>query len=116
NGADRQMQDRRQAVSLADELSGLGSTRVVRMLSPRRSGGNEPDDVATGTTDAEVSRRVEPLGGSGAVGAGGGRAAGLFGAAVPALPAALRGGGPGGAPRSALGQSLDAAGAGRRDR
>src|SRR5581483_1701259 len=86
-------------VSVADELSGLGSTRDVRCSVGLDSRGlrDEPDRMATGPENAEVSRCVEPLGAAGAFGAGGGRAAGVLGAAVPPLPGALRGGGAGGA-------------------
>src|SRR6516165_4287216 len=48
--------------------------------------------MATGPQDAEVSGCFEPLGAEGAVGDGGRRAFGMLGAAVPALPSALRGG------------------------
>src|SRR5258708_32468093 len=77
-------------LSIAQDMSGLGSTRVVRFLCPARRRGNEPDDVATGPQDEEVSGRIEPLGTEGAVGDGGGGVAGLLGAAVPAVSAALR--------------------------
>src|SRR3984893_4519817 len=74
-------------MSIAHELSGLGSTRVVRFCSPQRSGGNEPGDVATGPQDAEVQGRFEPLGTAGAVGLGRWRASGVVGAAITPLAA-----------------------------
>ena len=54
-------------VSLAHELSGLGSTRVVRFSASGWRRSDEPDDVATGPEDAEVSRRFEPVGAQGAI-------------------------------------------------
>src|SRR5205823_1676957 len=50
------------ALSVADELSGLGSTRVVRFSASGWRRIDEPGDVATGPANAEVSRRFEPLG------------------------------------------------------
>src|SRR5215211_7459162 len=76
-------------LSLAHELSGLGSTRVVRFSASGWRRIDEPDDVATGPEDAEVSRRFEPVGAQGAISNGGWRAVGVLGTAVPALPAAL---------------------------
>src|SRR5215211_9519632 len=76
-------------VSVAHELSGLGSTRVVRFSASGWRRIDEPDDVATGPEDAEVSRRFEPVGAQGAISNGGWRAVGVLGTAVPALPAAL---------------------------
>ena len=43
-------------VSLAHDVSGLGSTRVVRFGVSARRDRDEPDDVATGTQDADLSR------------------------------------------------------------
>src|SRR6266571_8166088 len=74
-------------LSVAHELSGLGSTRVVRFCSPQRSGDDEPGDVATGPQDAEVAGRFEPLGTAGAIGAGGWGASGMLGAPISAIPA-----------------------------
>src|SRR5262249_20440128 len=68
---------------VAHELSGF-------IASPE--GLDEPDDMATGPQDAEVSGCFEPLGAQGAIGDGGWRAFGMLGAAVPAVPPALRGG------------------------
>jgi IS66 C-terminal element len=61
-------------VSLAQELSGLGSTRVVRFSASGWRRIDEPDDVATGPENAEVSRCFEPVGTAGAISDGGGRA------------------------------------------
>jgi glucose/arabinose dehydrogenase len=54
-------------VSRAHELSGLGSTRVVRFSASGWRRIDEPDDVATGPENAEVSGRFEPLGTAGAI-------------------------------------------------
>src|SRR5712692_4886469 len=80
-------------VTVAHELTGLGSTRVVRFCALRRSRDDEPDDVATGPQDAEVSRCFEPLGEQGTVGDGSRGDFGVLGTTVPTLPDALRGGG-----------------------
>ena len=55
-------------LSQAHELSGLGSTRVVRFSAPARGRINEPNDVATGREDVEVSGCFEPLGTAGTIG------------------------------------------------
>src|SRR6516165_9754142 len=55
---------------VAHELSGF--------MPPVREALDEPDDMATGPQDAEVSGRFEPLGAQGAVGDGGRRAFGLL--------------------------------------
>src|SRR5208282_5334861 len=105
--------DRRRAcLSQAHELSGLGSTRVVRFYCLRRSRDDEPDSVATGPQDAEVSGYLEPLGARRTFDDGGGRTAGHVGAAVPTLSRSLRGRRDGGAGRPAAGQAIAAAGAG----
>src|SRR5438874_8730982 len=78
-------------LSLAHELSGLGSTRVVRFSVSARRRIDEPDDVATGSQDEKIQGCVEPMGEEGTVGIGGERVAGDFGAAVPPLPGPLRG-------------------------
>src|ERR1043166_3962643 len=59
-------------VSLAHELSGLGSTRVVRFSASGWRRINEPGDVATGSAHAEVSGRFEPMGTAGTIDGGGG--------------------------------------------
>jgi len=41
-------------LSVAHELSGLGSTRVVRFSASVRRRINEPDSMATGPQDGEV--------------------------------------------------------------
>src|SRR6516225_8037654 len=89
---------------VAHELSGF--------MPPVREALDEPDDMATGPQDAEVSGRFEPLGAQGAVGDGGRRAFGILGAAVPALPPALRGGWACRAGRSPARQGVAASGAG----
>src|SRR5438105_1478363 len=99
-------------MSVAHELSGLGSTRVVRFSASRWRRIDEPDDVATGPENAEVSRCFEPLGTAGAFGDGGWGTVGVFGATVPALSAAFRGGGPGRPAGQALGEAIGEAGAG----
>src|SRR6516165_10015020 len=66
-------------VSVAHELSGLGSTRVVRFSASGWRRIDEPDDVATGPQDGEVSGCFEPMGAQGAVGDGGGRDSRCFG-------------------------------------
>src|SRR6516162_4790147 len=76
-------------MSIAHELSGLGSTRVVRFCASGWRRINEPGDVAAGPENAEVSGRFEPLGTAGAVDDGGRGAAGNVGAPVSALPDAL---------------------------
>src|SRR5436190_16729942 len=76
-------------VSVAHELSGLGSTRVVRFSASGWRRIDEPGDVATGPTNAEVSGRFEPLGTAGAVDDGSGGAAGNVGAPVSTLPGAV---------------------------
>src|SRR5208282_6212678 len=88
------------------------STRVVRFYALRRSRDDEPDSMATGPQDAEVSGCLEPLGARRIVDDGGGRTAGHVRAAVPALSRSLRGGGAGGAGRPAAGQVVAEAGAG----
>src|SRR5437867_4403368 len=87
-GKDKQT---RVVLSIAHELSGLGSTRVVRFSGPLKEGGDGPDTVATGPKDAEVQGCFEPLGAAGAVGNGRGGDSRDVGAAISALPAALRG-------------------------
>src|ERR1700752_888095 len=82
----------RDGVSLAHELSGLGSTRVVRFSASGRRRINEPGDVATGPENAEVSGRIEPLGAARAIDDGGRGVAGNVGAAIPTLPGAVRAG------------------------
>lgn len=77
------------AVSIAHELSGLGSTRVVRFCASAWRRIDEPGDVATGPENAEVSRRFEPLGAARAVDDGGRGAFGNVGAAVPPLPGSV---------------------------
>src|SRR4029077_6944073 len=42
------------ALSLAHELSGLGSTRVVRFHASAGRRINEPDDMATGPQDGQI--------------------------------------------------------------
>src|SRR5207248_7716802 len=76
-------------VSVAHELSGLGSTRVVRFSASGWRRIDEPDDVATGPQDAEVSRRIEPVGEQGAVGYGGSGDSRVLRATVPALSGTL---------------------------
>jgi len=41
-------------LSLAHELSGLGSTRVVRFHASAGRRINEPDDMATGPQDGQI--------------------------------------------------------------
>ena len=101
-------------MSVAHELSGLGSTRVVRFHALRRSMDDEPDGVATGPQDGEVWRRIEPMGAQATVGDGSGRDSGMLGAAVPALPGSLRGGGSAGTFRPSAGQGVCPAGADRQ--
>src|SRR2546429_7954127 len=60
-------------LSVAHELSGLGSTRVVRFSASGWRRIDEPDDVATGPENAEVSGCFEPLGTAGNIDGGGGR-------------------------------------------
>src|SRR3954454_1546625 len=79
------------SVSPAHELSGLGSTRVVRFSVSARRRIDEPDDVATGSQDEKIQGCVEPMGEEGTVGIGGERVAGDVAAAVPPLPGPLRG-------------------------
>src|SRR5262252_7443997 len=67
--------------------------------------------MATGPQDAEVSGCFEPLGAQGAIGDGGWRAFGMLGAAVSAVPPALRGGGACRAGRSPARQGVAASGA-----
>src|ERR1700739_4814019 len=100
-------------MSVAHELSGLGSTRVVRFSASVGRRIDDPDDMATGPQDGEVLRDFEPLEGSRAVSDGGGRDFGMFGAAVSSLPAALRGGRSERAVRQAAGEGVCPAGAGR---
>src|SRR5262245_40719949 len=57
-------------MSVAHELSGLSSTRVVRFLASVRRRIDEPDDMATGPQDAEVLRCVEPMDAQRAFGSG----------------------------------------------
>src|SRR5438067_13528080 len=76
-------------LSVAHELSGLGSTRVVRFSASGWRRIDEPDDVATGPQDAEVSRRIEPVGEQGAVGYGGSGDSRVLRATVPALSGTL---------------------------
>ena len=47
-------QEQRHMVSLAHELSGLGSTRVVRFHASAGRRINEPDDMATGPQDGQI--------------------------------------------------------------
>src|SRR6266508_381271 len=68
-------------LSLAHELSGLGSTRVVRFSVSARRRIDEPDWMATGSQDEKIQGRIEPMGEEGTVGNGGRRAAGDIGAA-----------------------------------
>src|SRR5260370_33198862 len=103
-------------MSIAHEVSGLGSTRVVRFSVPKGSGDDGTGTVATGPENAEVQGRFEPLGAAGAVGNGRGGDSGGVGAAISALPAALRGRRAPRAAGQAPGQGLGQAGAGRRDR
>src|SRR6266849_8996221 len=103
-------------LSIAHEVSGLGSTRVVRFSVPKGSGDDGTGTVATGPENAEVQGRFEPLGAAGAVGNGRGGDSGGGGAAISALPAALRGRRAPRAAGQAPGQGLGQAGAGRRDR
>src|SRR6516225_3482604 len=93
-------------------LSGLCSTRVVRFYASVTEAIDEPEDMATGPQDAEVSGCFEPLGAQGAIGDGGWRAFGMLGAAVSAIPSALRGGGACRAGRSPARQGVAASGAG----
>src|SRR5262249_33629987 len=88
---------------VAHELSGF-------IASPE--GLDEPDDMVKGPKDAEVSGCFEPLGAQGAIGDGGWRAFGMLGAAVPAVPPALRGGWACRAGRSPARQGVAASGAG----
>src|ERR1700740_157876 len=104
------------ALSVAHELSGLGSTRVVRFYASGWRRIDEPGDVATGPENAEVSRRFDPLGAAGAVDDGGRGTVGNVGAPVPPVPGAVRGGRRGGSDRPALGQALAEADRGGRDR
>jgi hypothetical protein len=91
-------------MSVAHELSGLGSTRVVRFSASVRRRIDEPDSMATGPQDGEVLRCVEPMEGERTFRAGGGRDLGVLGAAVPSLPQALRGGGSHRSVRQTIGQ------------
>src|ERR1043166_1082696 len=77
------------ALSLAHELSGLGSTRVVRFSASGWRRINEPGDVATGSAHAEVSGRFEPMGTAGTIDGGGGGAFGNVGTPVPTIPGAI---------------------------
>src|SRR5215471_15977200 len=103
-------------VSIAHELSGLGSTRVVRFCASGWRRINEPGDVAAGPENAEVSGRFEPLGTAGAVDDGGRGAAGNVGAPVSALPGSVRGRRRSGSDRPPVGQALAQAHRGRRGR
>src|SRR5499427_4622507 len=85
-------------LSIAHELSGLGSTRVVRFCASGWRRINEPGDVAAGPENAEVSGRFEPLGTAGA--------AGNVGAPVSALPGSVRGRRRSGSDRPPVGQAL----------
>src|SRR5260370_15702857 len=78
------------AVSIAHEVSGLGSTRVVRFSVPKGSGDDGTGTVATGPENAEVQGRFEPLGAAGAIGNGSGGGFGGGGRGDSARPAALR--------------------------
>src|SRR6516165_9426082 len=89
---------------VAHELSGF--------MPPAREALDEPDDMATGPQNAEISGCFEPLGAQGAIGDGGLRAFGMLGAAVSAVPAALRGGWACRAGRSPARQGVDASGTG----
>src|SRR5262249_39379189 len=103
-------------MSLAHELSGLGSTRVVRFSASGWRRIDEPGDVATGPENAEVSGRFEPLGAARAIDGGGWGVAGNVGAPVPTLPGAVRGGRRGGSARPALGSAVAATHQSGRDR
>ena len=104
------------ALSLAHDVSGLGSTRVVRFgLSVGRDR-DEPDDVATGTQDADVSECAGALAGTTPVCAGGGGDAGDERAELPPLPAPLRGRWPRRIVRPKARQGVRAPRAGRPDR
>src|SRR6476646_9294715 len=74
-----------QFLSLAHELSGLGSTRVVRFHASAGRRINEPDGMATGPQDGEVFRCVEPVEGTRTFCPRSWRDLGLLGAAVPTL-------------------------------
>src|SRR6266436_5001671 len=115
-GCDRRGKNPLPLLSIAHEVSGLGSTRVVRFSVPKGSGDDGTGTVATGPENAEVQGRFEPLGAAGAVGNGRGGDSGGVGAAISALPAALRGRRAPRAAGQAPGQGLGQAGAGRRDR
>src|SRR5260370_34699143 len=84
SGAEWRMQASADRVSIAHEVSGLGSTRVVRFSVPKGSGDDGTGTVATGPENAEVQGRFEPLGAAGGGrhgkggGSGGGRG-GIFG-------------------------------------
>ena len=107
---------RRLVLSLAHDVSGLGSTRVVRFgLSVGRDR-DEPDAVATGTQDADVSECAGALAGTTPVCAGGGGDAGDERAQLPPLPAPLRGRWPGRIVRPKARQGVRAPRAGRPDR
>src|SRR3954463_14765861 len=82
----------KQPLSVADDLSGLGSTRVVRFCWLQRIWGDEPDSVATGPQDAKVQGCIEPMGAEGPIGAGSGGTSGDVGTNVSAAPATIRGG------------------------
>src|SRR5260370_2024573 len=82
------------AVSIAHEVSGLGSTRVVRFSVPKGSGDDGTGTVATGPENAEVQGRFEPLGAAGAArdrGGGGARGGGAGNSAAPAAPRGRKG-------------------------
>src|SRR5215204_5318892 len=103
-GAVRKRDGRR--LSRAHELSGLGSTRVVRFSASARRRIDEPDNGGVGPENAEVQGCFEPLGAGRNVDDGRGGSAGDVGTAVPALPRAVRGGGGCRSARSASGEGL----------
>ena len=103
-------------MSLAHDVSGLGSTRVVRFGVSVGRDRDEPDDVATGTQDADVSECAGALAGTTPVCAGGGGDAGDERAELPPLPAPLRGRWPGRIVRPKARQGVRAPRAGRPDR
>src|SRR6201987_1671717 len=106
----------RSLVSIAHELSGLGSARVVRFSASGWRRIDEPGDVATRPQNAEVSGRFEPLGAARAIDDGGRGVAGHVGAPVPTLPGAVRAGRRCRSARPAVGQALAATHRSGRDR
>ena len=70
-------------LSLAHDVSGLGSTRVVRFGFSVGRDRDEPDGIATGTQDADILGCAGTLAGTASFGLGGGGAAGNERAQLP---------------------------------